>query len=119
MMLTLFDYRFHFLIGAPGDRKKLNFVDKLNGNDLSSLSYEWVTFCQYGGFMISNPLTDRRNILTGDSQNENKSISLDPSLTITVVIFCLLGPFWLIYRLAKTIVKMGSLVADRSVQVTK
>jgi hypothetical protein len=69
--------------------------------------------------MISNPITDRRIILTGDSQNDNKSITPDVGLTITVVIFCLVGPFWLIYRLIKTIARLGGLVPDHSVQVAE
>ena len=58
-------------------------------------------------------------MLTGASQNDNKAILPDMGLTITVVIFCLVGPFWLIYRLIKTIAKLGGLVVDRSVQAAE
>jgi len=69
--------------------------------------------------MISNPITDRKYIFSGNSQNDNKVITPNMGLTITVVIFCLVGPFWLFYRLIKTIARMGGLVTDRSVQATE
>jgi hypothetical protein len=51
--------------------------------------------------MISNPLTGDRHLFIGYSPSENEFIIACPSLTITAAIFCILGPFWLIYKFAK------------------
>jgi hypothetical protein len=55
--------------------------------------------------MFSNPITGRSFIVLGDSSNDNESALPDPSLTIAVLIFCILGPFWLIYRLVETLLR--------------
>ena len=51
--------------------------------------------------MISNPITGRSYIFTGDHPNETESANPDPSLTIATVIFCIVGPFWLMYKFVK------------------
>ena len=52
--------------------------------------------------MISNPITGR-GFFTENHPNENDSANPDPSLTIATVVFCIVGPFWLIYRFVKNV----------------
>jgi len=58
--------------------------------------------------MFSNPVTGRRFIFTEDSSDENEAAVPDPELTIAVLVFCVLGPFWLIYRLAEALIKKSA-----------
>ena len=51
--------------------------------------------------MISNPITGRSYISTKYPPNENEARIPDPGLTIATIIFCIVGPFWLIYKLAE------------------
>jgi len=69
--------------------------------------------------MNSNPITGRSHIFTGYPPNENEATNPDPSLTIAVVIFCIVGPFWLIYRLAKHVAKKIVLFTGQTAQKLK
>ena len=51
--------------------------------------------------MISNSITGRSYILTKYSPDVNGVTNPDPGLTIAATIFCIVGPFWLIYKLAE------------------
>lgn len=57
--------------------------------------------------MISNPITRRSYIFTGYHPNENEIANPDPSLTIATIIFCVVGPFWLINRFARRVIGVG------------
>jgi hypothetical protein len=57
--------------------------------------------------MVSNPITGRSFLFNGNLPDENESIDPDPGLSIAVFFFCLVGPFWLLYRLVATLAKKG------------
>ena len=60
--------------------------------------------------MFSNPITGRRFI----PPNEPEAINPDPSLTLAVLVFCIAGPFWLLYRLVEHLVKRGASITIQS-----
>jgi hypothetical protein len=55
--------------------------------------------------MISNPLTGDRHPFMEYPGFGIESPIVNSSITITIAIFCIVGPFWLIYRLAKQAAK--------------
>ncbi len=55
--------------------------------------------------MFSNPITGRSFLSSRYPPNETEATDLDPSLILAVVIFCILGPFWLIYRMVEYMAK--------------
>lgn len=54
-----------------------------------------------------------------DPENEISLAAVEPNLTIATIILCLLGPFWLIYRLVKRLLKTSSIVPDRIERATE
>jgi len=63
------------------------------------------------------------NLITGQGQafkkyppNENESTYLDSSTTLTVVILCIVGPFWLLYRLLEFIAKKSIWATTQALQ---
>jgi len=53
------------------------------------------------------------------SPDENESIDPDPMLTVAVVIFCILGPFWLIYRFFEYVATRVGLFTRRAPRLIK
>ena len=66
--------------------------------------------------MYPNTGTSRGVIYKGYSPSETEYTIPDPSLTLAIIIFCIAGPFWLIYRLGEYVAKKSGLVPK---QVTK
>ena len=54
--------------------------------------------------MISNLITGRAFIFAKHPLSEDEFIAPNPSLTITAIIFCFVGPFWLIGKFANKLV---------------
>jgi hypothetical protein len=69
--------------------------------------------------MFSNPITGRNYIFRGDSFDENVSIEPNSSLAVAVVLFCIAGPFWLMYRLVKYVGKKGALLTSQALERVK
>ena len=63
--------------------------------------------------MFSNPITGRSLIFSGYPPNENEPTNPEPSLTIAIIIFCIVGPFWLINRLIEYLTKKGASFKNR------
>jgi hypothetical protein len=55
--------------------------------------------------MFSNPITGRKFLSSRYPPNETEAADLDSGLIIAVCIFCILGPFWLLYRLVEYLIK--------------
>ena len=53
------------------------------------------------------------------SPDENESIDPDPMLTVAIVIFCILGPFWLIFRTVEYVATRVGLFTGRVLRSTK
>ena len=58
--------------------------------------------------MIPHPITGRAHNIIAHSEYTLP----DPGHTVTVLLFCIVGPFWLMYRLVKNIGQTGNLVTD-------
>ena len=70
-------------------------------------------------YMYPNPFTGRSNLSGEYPPTENGTIQPDPNLTIAVVVFCIVGPFWLIYRLVEFVVKRSVLFTSQTLQKMK
>ncbi len=55
--------------------------------------------------MYPNAVTGRGAIYAGYPLSENEYTIPDPGLTLAIIIFCIAGPFWLIYRLGEYVAK--------------
>jgi len=51
--------------------------------------------------MVTNPITGRAFIFTGYPPGAEEFTSPDLRLTIAIIIFCIVEPFWLIGKFAK------------------
>ena len=69
--------------------------------------------------MFPNPFTGRGYISGGYPPNENEITQPETGLTLTVVVFCIAGPFWLLYRLVEFIVKKSALFTSQALQKMK
>ena len=69
--------------------------------------------------MNFNPLFDRYNRPLEHTPGEYESADPDPNLTITVVILCLVAPFWLIYRLVAYVATRFGMLAGWALQSKK
>jgi len=69
--------------------------------------------------MFSNPITGRAYIFTGHTPGEEEATTPDPGLTIVTVIFCIVGPFWLIFKLVEQVAKKVGLVSGRTMKLTE
>ena len=66
--------------------------------------------------MIRGPLPGRRYPYTGYPPSENEYILPDPGLTIAIALFCIVGPFWLIYLIVQRVVKKSVLFVRQVVR---
>ena len=66
--------------------------------------------------MFPNPLIGRSYLSGGIHQEENESVQPDLSLTLTVVVFCITGPFWLMYRLLEFLAKKSTLLTSQTLK---
>jgi hypothetical protein len=69
--------------------------------------------------MASNILNGRCFGWRKYPSNEVNLTPAEPRLTIATVLFCLVGPFWLSYRLIKYLLKTSGLVPDRIERATE
>ena len=69
--------------------------------------------------MASNVLNGRCFGLRDYPSNDFNLTPAEPRLTIATILFCLLGPFWLSYRIIKRVLKTFGLVSDRIERVTE
>lgn len=53
------------------------------------------------------------------SPNDDGAAEIAPSLTFTIVILCLVSPFWLIYRLVEYVAARVGLLFGRALPSTK
>jgi len=70
-------------------------------------------------YMYPNPFTGRSNLSGGFPPNENETIQPDPTHTLTAVVFCIVGPFWLVYRLVEFVVRRSALFTSQTLQKMK
>ena len=59
--------------------------------------------------MIRDPLRGRRYPYIGHPPNKNEFTLPDTGLTIAIIIFCIVGPFWFIYMILQCVVKKSAL----------
>jgi hypothetical protein len=69
--------------------------------------------------MFSNPITGRTYAFKGYSSDENEYIDPDTSLAIAIVIFCVAGPFWLLFRFVKHVGKKSVLLTSQTLEKMK
>jgi hypothetical protein len=69
--------------------------------------------------MASNLLNGRCFGWREYSSTEVNLTPAEPRLTIATILFCLVGPFWLSYRIIKRVLKTIGLVPDRIERVTE
>jgi hypothetical protein len=69
--------------------------------------------------MYSNPITGRNYVFRGHSSDENEYTDPDPGLAIAIVIFCVAGPFWLLFRFVKHVGKKSALVTSQALEKMK
>ena len=63
--------------------------------------------------MFSYPIFGRGHIFIGDISNEVEKNEIEPGLTIAVVLFCIMGPFWLLFRIVRYMLRLGTLLTLR------
>jgi hypothetical protein len=69
--------------------------------------------------MASNLLNGRCFGLREFPSNEVNLTPAEPRLRIATILMCLLGPFWLSYRLVKSVLKASNLISERIEQATE
>ncbi len=69
--------------------------------------------------MVSNLINGQFPVLSENPENVVSQTPAEPSLTIATVILCLVGPFWLIYRLVHRILEASNLVPKRIERATE
>ena len=60
------------------------------------------------------------HLITGRAHNiiaHSEYTSPNPGRTVAVILFCIVGPFWLMYRLIKHLAKASGLIANALVEV--
>ena len=70
-------------------------------------------------YMYPNPFTGRSYISGEYASNEDGTNEPDLTLTLTTVILCIVGPFWLLYRLLEFVAKKSVLVTSQAWQKMK
>lgn len=66
--------------------------------------------------MFPNPIAGQSYFSRGIHPDENESMQPDLSLTLTVVVLCITGPFWLMYRLLEFLAKKSVLFTSQALQ---
>ena len=69
--------------------------------------------------MLPNTVIGRGAIYSGYPPSEDEYTIPDPGLTLAIVFFCIVGPFWLIYRFIKYLSVISGLVPDQAIKVIK
>jgi len=69
--------------------------------------------------MVSNLINGQIPVLTESPEKAVHLTPVEPRLTLATIIMCLVGPFWLIYRLITRVFKISSLNPDRIKRATE
>jgi len=69
--------------------------------------------------MVSNIINGQFPVFTESPENEVRLTPAEPRLIIATIIICLVGPYWLIYRLITRVLKISSLNPDRIERATE
>ena len=70
-------------------------------------------------YMYRNPFTGQRFISGEYASNKDGTNELYPTLTLATVILCIVGPFWLLYRLLEFVAKKSVLFTSQAWQKMK
>ena len=71
---------------------------------------------QQGDYMIPNQIIGRGFMHTGYPPSEIEYTLPDSGLTIAIILFFIVGPFWLIYRLGEYGAKKSGLLSKRTIK---